>query len=568
LENSARLYWPIHASNNISEPLPRAGVVDTFQNGCGAFVPVYSIGVLVRTGDEVPNRETLSARRPRLGWLPAAVVVVLSLAAFWPALINGGPFYMADTPSYIRGAASGFFKLFHLNSEWANEFLRVYGGNQLAAGQAGGAAVTAGTPSQLPVTLSGRSIFYGVFLFLAHLAGSLWIVVAVQSFLAAACMYLTVDAISRAAGARARPFQAFLIGIVVLAATPLAYFTSYLMPDVFGGFALLAAASLVFLWDRLPKGGKAFWLILLAYSLLVHNVNLTLVTVLLILATLFAWWRKLPLNRYQLVGIGACIAAAMVGQAGFGQVVKAMTGASPVRPPFIAMRLIADGPGYAYLKAHCSTEHYIYCRVLSQTNPKSDTLLWTKDPRTSLFRGLSPDEQRQSAAEQPRFVKAVAAERPGEVLGSAIRNSIGQLVQLDLNGFNYSRENRGRFRDTLPPKAFESLSESKAFRNEMPTAAMELLSALTAIISAMFLLRFASTGRDDERRQRPRAFSLCILTGIALNAVICGSLSGPKGRYEMRLIWVLPLVAGAIASTGAKRKGFILPNGSVPEMAD
>ena len=122
--------------------------------------------------------------------------------------------------------------------------------------------------------------------------------------------------------------------------------------------------------------------------------------------------------------------------------------------------------------------------------------------------------------------------------------------------------------DPLPPKAFEALSQSKAFRNEMPTAAMELLSALTAVISAMFLLRFASTGRDDERRQRPRAFSLCILTGIALNAVICGALSGPKGRYEMRLIWVLPLVAGAIASTGAKRKGFILPNGSVPEMAD
>ena len=522
----------------------------------------------MRTGDEVPNRETLSARRPRPGWLPAAVVIVLSLAALWPALINGGPFYMADTPSYIRGAASGFFKLFHLSSEWANEYLRVYGGNQSAAGQADGTAITAATVSQLPVTLSGRSIFYGVFLFLAHLAGSFWIVVAVQSFLAAACMYLIVDAISRAAGTRARPFQAFLIGIVVLAATPLAYFTSYLMPDVFGGFALLGAATLLFLWDQLSKGARAFWLILLAFSLLVHNVNLTLTTVLLILATLFAWWRKLPLNRYQLVGIGACIAAAMAGQAGFGQVVKAMTGASPVRPPFIAMRLIADGPGYAYLKAHCSAEHYIYCRVLSQTNPKSDTLLWTKDPRTSLFRGLSPDEQRQSAAEQPRFVKAVAAEQPGEVLGSAIRNSIGQLVQLDLNGFNYSRENRGRFRDTLPPKAFEALSQSKAFRNEMPTAAMELLSALTAVISAMFLLRFASTGYDDERRQRLRAFSLCILAGIALNAVICGALSGPKGRYEMRLIWVLPLVAGAIASTGLKRRGLILPNGSEPEAAD
>lgn len=519
----------------------------------------------MRTGGEVPNRETLSARRPRPGWLPAAVVVVLSLAALWPALINGGPFYMADTPSYIRGAASGFFKLFHLNSEWANEYLRVYGGGPQAAGEAGGPAASVASAPQLPVTLSGRSIFYGVFLFLAQLAGSFWIVVAVQSFLAAICMYLIVDAIGRAVGTKARPFQALLIGIVVLAGTPLAYFTSYLMPDVFGGFALLAAASLLFLWDHLPKGSRAFWLILLGYSLLVHNVNLTLIAVLSVLAIMFAWWRKLPLNRSQLAGLGACIAIAMVGQAGFGQVVKAMTGASPVRPPFIAMRLIADGPGYAYLKEHCSTERHIYCRVLSQTNPKSDTLLWTKDSRISLFRGLSPDEQRQSAAAQPRFVKAVAAERPGEVLGSAIRNSIGQLVQLDLNGFNYSRENRGRFRDTLPPEAFKALSQSKAFRNEMPTAAMELLSALTAIISVALLFWFALAGHVDEGRRRLRDFSFCILAGIALNAVICGALSGPKGRYEMRLIWVLPLVAGAIALTGLKRRNLILPNGTVPQ---
>ena len=41
------------------------------------------------------------------------------------------------------------------------------------------------------------------------------------------------------------------------------------------------------------------------------------------------------------------------------------------------------------------------------------------------------------------------------------------------------------------------------------------------------------------------------LAGLALNAAICGALSGPKGRYEMRVIWILPLIAGAIASTGS-----------------
>lgn len=506
----------------------------------------------MRTGDENPNREVLSARRV---WLPPVVVLLLSLVALWPAVINGGPFFMADTPSYIRGAASGFFKLFHLNSEWANEYLRVYGSSAPGAGETG--KVAAGTPAQLPVTLSGRSIFYGVFLYLAHLAGSFWIIIAAQSLLAGACIYLAVDAVSRSMGADMRSSRALLIGLAVLLGTPLAYFAGYLMPDLFGGFALLATATLLFLWDILPRGAKVFWLVLLAYSLLVHNVNLTLITGLLIVAIPLAWWRKLPLNRVQLLGLGACIAAAVIGQAGFGMAVKRMTGAPPVRPPFIAMRLIADGPGYSYLRDHCSSQKYIYCRVLSQADPKSDTLLWTKDPRTSLFRGLSPDEQRQSAAEQPRFVRAVAAEHPVEVIGSAIRNSVEQLVRLDLRGFNYSRENRGRFRDTLPPAAFASLTQTKAFQNQMPTAAIELLSLLTAAASTLFFIYFVSAGHRYDGHQRLRAFCLCIVAGIILNAVICGALSGPKGRYEMRLIWVLPLVAGAIASTGLQRKALV-----------
>lgn len=514
---------------------------------------MLSIGVRVRTGDEIPNRKALSARRDSR-WPAVAVILVLSVAALWPALINGGPFFMADTPSYIRGAASGFFKLFHLSSDWSNEYLRVYGGRPVVADEAAGATALPGTAAQLPVTLTGRSIFYGVLLYLAYLAGSFWIIVAVQSLLASVCIYLTVDAISRTLGAETRPSRALLIGFAALLGTPLAYFTGYLMPDVFGGFAILAAASLLFFWDTLPRGAKAFWTALLAYSLLVHNVNLTFIAALLVLAVLFAWWRRLPLNRVQLIWLSVCVALGVIGQAGFGLVVKGMTGASPVRPPFVAMRLIADGPGYSYLKGHCATERYIYCRVLSQTDPKSDTLLWTKDPDASLFRGLSPDEQRQSAAEQPEFVKAVAAERPVEVIASAIRNSFEQLARFDLKGFNYSRENRGRFRETLPSAAFASLSQTEAFRNEMPTAAIELLSVLTTAVALGFLVYFFWTGRPDDGGRRIRAFCLFILAGIALNAVICGALSGPKGRYEMRLIWVLPLVAGAIAAAELQRR--------------
>ena len=506
-------------------------------------------GDLVRTGVKVSGSGPEGRTRR---WFAPILVCLIALAALWPAAVNGGPFFMADTPSYARGAASGFFKVFGIKTDWTNEYLRVYAG---APGkqpqQVEDKAEEEKVAGQMPVTLSGRSIFYGVALYLSHLAGSLWIIVLLQSMLAAGCIVLTVNTISSAAGTQMQASGLAAIGLLMVVATPVAFFAGYLMPDIFGGFALLATAQILFLWRNLSRAERGFWLALLAYSLLVHSVNLMMVGGLTVASVAFALWRRIAISRYQIGGVVACLGLAMIGQSGFGIAVKSMTGAAPVRPPFIAMRLIADGPGYAYLKDHCATETLIYCRVLTQANPKSDTLLWSKDARISLFRGLTPDEQRLSAAQQSQFVRAVLADRPAEVVGDAIQNTVGQVTQLDLNGFNYSRENRGRFRDTIPAELFEPLSRSRAYRNVMPTRPIEILSILTAALSVLFLCFFIASARSTESGDRLRAFCLCVLAGIALNAVICGALSGPKGRYEMRVIWVLPLIAGAIASTGA-----------------
>lgn len=504
-------------------------------------------GDLVRTGEEVSGNDPDTRRRR---WFAPLLACLIALAALWPAAVNGGPFFMADTPSYARGAASGFFKLFGVKTDWTNEYLRVYAGKAVTVSQtANENSEEPRVAGQVPVTLSGRSIFYGVVLYLSHLAGSLWIIVLLQSLLAAGCIVLTVNSISRAAGSQMQASSLAAIGLLMVAATPVAYFAAYLMPDIFGGFALLATAHVLFLWRNLSRPERGFWLALLAYSLLVHSVNMMMVGGLTIVSVAYAWWRGTRLGRYQIGAVIACLAVALVGQSAFGLAVKSMTGASPVRPPFIAMRLIADGPGYAYLKDHCDTEPLIYCRVLPQSDPKSDTLLWSKDSRTSLFRALTPDEQRLSAAQQSQFVRAVVADRPAEVIRGAIGNTVTQVVQLDLNGFNYSRENRGRFRETVPADLFGPLSQTRAYRNIMPTRTIEVLSAVTAVLSVLFLCFFMASARSDEAVNRLRAFCLCVLAGIALNAVICGALSGPKGRYEMRLIWVLPLIAGGIAST-------------------
>jgi hypothetical protein len=289
----------------------------------------------------------------------------------------------------------------------------------------------------------------------------------------------------------------------------------------------------------------------LAYSVLAHSTNLMLCVALLVVCAAWRAWRKDSVNPQALIGVAACVLVGFLGQLAFNQAVKATTGHPPVRPPFIAMRLIADGPGYAYLQKHCPDERIIYCRALSHPRLPSDTLLWSSDPKTSLFRGLTPDEQRASAAEQKKFAAAVIAERPLDVIAAAARNSAVQLLSLDLVNFNYSDENRERFEKTIPAQSLNAMKQTRAYNGRMPTALAAAGTALLSVASLAFLLPLVARNGKAER-QPLRGYCLCIVAAILINAAICGALSGPKGRYQMRLIWILPVVAAAAAWSSSR----------------
>jgi hypothetical protein len=471
------------------------------------------------------------------------IILIIALMMLWPALLNGGPFHHPDTPSYIRSAAAAAYRVFGLKTAWTNEYIRLY---QTSEGVSGTAAAVS-PQAELPVTLNGRSIYYGIFAYLAYLAGTFWIVAAVQSLLTAASLYLTVNLVARATSGTVRASHLLLIGLITAAATSAGYDSTRVMPDIFTGIGFLAEANLLFLWTWQARAERSFWVCMLAYAQLVHSANIMLFGALLAVSLGYAYWRRAPLGIPQISSVVGCVAIGLLGQAGFSQTVKATTGAPPVRPPFIAMRLIADGPGYVYLEEHCSTEKYLYCRVLSQRNPQSDTLLWSEDPRQSLFRGLSPDEQRVSAFQQRNFVTAVILDQPLPVMAVAAKNTLVQLLSLDLVNFNYSEGNRERFEKTTPPAVLDRMKLTRAYNNNMPVTAVEAATALLSCVCVAFLIFFFFRDRHQQSRQQMRAYCLCIFAAILINAVICGALSGPKGRYQMRLIWVLPVIAGAVA---------------------
>ena len=72
--------------------------------------------VMLRPVSRVVGLPTENKRR----LLNVTVAVVIAVALLWPAYLNGEPFYMADTASYLRGADSAIHYLTGQSSAWTD----------------------------------------------------------------------------------------------------------------------------------------------------------------------------------------------------------------------------------------------------------------------------------------------------------------------------------------------------------------------------------------------------------------------------------------------------------------
>jgi hypothetical protein len=473
--------------------------------------------------------------------LNVTVVVVVTVALLWPAYLNGEPFYMTDTATYLRGADAAIHYLTGQSSAWTEEFFKRY-----PSGPSARAVLPGHGSGEVPVVLAGRSIYYGLLLYAAQWFGNFWAIAILQAILVSIAIFLTVVILRRMLGSTPSPAFVIGCGLLLAACTPVGYFASYLMPDIFGGLGLLAFGHLVFLRRENGRYSHLFWLAMLAAAVLFHTANFLLIGLLGLAAALLPIFRR----RASRAGLGAVLAAVLLGAAGqalFTWGVKQATGAAPVRQPFIAARIIADGPGYEYLREHCPEARLVFCRAASFEERISDALLWSKSPELGIFQALSPAEQRLAASQETEFVLAVLRDRPLDLIGSSIGAFYRQLTHFDLESFNYTASTIDQFNRKIPSPFIDDARQSRAYANTMPIAFVEwsTVAAVLASLAAIFRALLAMLRREGRLPERG-TFLLTLVLGVFVNAAVCGAFSTPKGRYQMRLIWVLPLAALAL----------------------
>lgn len=472
------------------------------------------------------------SRRPFLLW------IALWAALLWPALFNGGAFLFPDTATYIRGADAAIFKVTGGKTDWTAEFLKSYPHASGSAESGSDDAAATTTPEEDKVVLSGRSVYFGFFLYILDLIGGAWLIVVAQA--GATAIALTLIA-RRLIGTE------FSIPAIMLIATATClssagFFTSLVMPDWLAPLAIAATALVLCSYAEMSRLERSVWFAVIVFACLSHSANILIVGSMLVAHALMTRSLK-EWHRFFLVI--AAVLLSICGEIAFGVAVKKTTGFAPVRPPFLSARIIEDGPGYRYLTHQCPVDDdLVVCQFLDRLPVHSDTFLWAVGDN-GVFSASSSSTKRALAAQDLEvFVGTMDYDPQGFGLAMA-ENVKEQASKAGVEEFNGIITDHAK----LTPSMLRHVERTRATMGTMPVETLGRIFLFLFLISAAALLIVPLFGQRVSAISPEMArFGGLVLVGIAIDVIVCGTMSTPHDRYLARVMWMAPFAAGLLAA--------------------
>jgi hypothetical protein len=497
-----------------------------------------------------------TARPSHPAWIRAIAVILAAASLGWAALINGAPFFHPDTIGYVRGPDVAVMKL--VGARFGTAWAKFDPG---AVDQRNGVAKAAGVRAASyddNEVMAGRSIYYGALAYLGALAGGFWLTVLVQGLAVAWLAEIVLRAL------RITSLAAYAGVMALLAlATPAPFFVAFLMPDIWVGVGIGAAAALFALAGRLKRIDVAVLGLMAAFAAMAHSSVAPALLALMIAGG--GWWlvrrRAAPDPRLGLAGCALALVAAVAGNFAFARMVEHTTGRPPVTPPFLTARVIADGTGTQFVRERCNGG-FVVCRYAARFPMGVDDFLWGQG-RRGVFDGASSADRRALGDEQARFALAVVRAYPVRQAAASAANAGLQILDTDLSDFDYNATVRASLTARTPPAAAETIRRSLAYRGAWPLGPLWALQSAASLAALAGAAGLALRSRGAGRSEAPVAilFLALVVVGVLANGVVCGVLSTLYGRYEARVVWLLPLAAAALALVcspvplGARRAG-------------
>ena len=500
--------------------------------------------------------------RMRQPLLRATVLISLVVALLWPAVWNRGPFYFVDTRTYMRSEDAALNRFTHTRTEWTAEDSQ---SAEASASQATGKSLANTDKSLHNIGVAhtrsleeikkkgimlGRSLYYGLVLYIGAIAGGFWLTIVIQAAAVLLALYLTL----RALEIEVWPALAWLC-VALCLVSDVSFFASYLMPDLFAGIAIICCAVLLSVGRRLKPTEYALWFLLLASTMLFHDTCFLISVLLLALSVVANLFRRSWANARGLCVILLAALTSFAGQSIATYGIAHASGQEPLRFPLIEARLIEDGPGTDYLRATCPQSRFNLCEYVSEFPMSSYDFLFGTKPEKSVYEMASYDKRRALSQEQFRFLLAVLRYEPVAVVKSSLHNAAAQFLDFTLSSFRYYVSTKDIMDRTFPIKALRQIQAGAAYRGSMPAVTLSVLVYLFVIGSVLYLV-LATFGRLPGRsvNQPFKAIFFWIAAGVVLNAAICGGISVNESRYQARVIWLIPLAALLVEANARFRR--------------
>lgn len=443
---------------------------------------------------EVSIAPRIRARGIRLR--PAMDLGFATVILAWPAIYNGFPLLYPDTMTYLADGRTVARALF------LHQFSEYYG---------------------------MRSLIYSLVILPLHQNRTAWPIMVLQCFLAAWMLRLLVRCtVPAVAGSM------FLVVAAVLSAiSALPWCASLVLPDVLGSLVYPAMFLLARAPEKLSRGDKIALCVFALLGIASHITFFVIATAVCLLL-LFLPGRSL---RGAAAAAG-CIAAAAACTLALNAWLYGHPSLSGDRPPFLAARIIADGPGRWYLQGQCASLNWVVCAHLDKLSDDSDQMLWASD---GLWESLTDDEQERMLDEETHFVIATVRTYPRAVLQRSASNLWQQLQMFGLKDLEGTQYMAASFAQVMPAERAAYLHSRQA-RNALPLQGLSQFQAWMFLASAVIAPVLLTAFRG---RMPPLLLQLAMVSFFVLlvNAAATGPISVPEARFQSRVAWLIPFVA-------------------------
>jgi len=432
-------------------------------------------------------------------------VLAAAFLMMWPALYNRYPLLYPDSMAYLEDGPLVARAL----------FLRIFSDDY---GQ--------------------RSLIYCLGILPLHLNVTTWPIVVLNALLTAYVIWLTVH--SMLPKKTAIRYLALVLPLSIF--TGLSWSVSWIMPDILGPALYLSIYILVFAAQSLSRTERLIVVLIAWWSMASHITHLLLAAGICVFLALFLLLRhaRAPRQLRSVVGVAMIVMTVAAVNISLHWYLYGKPSVKGKGPPFLLARVIADGPGRWYLQQCCGDIHFEVCNHIHDLPDNVDDFLWGDD---GIWLNSSEEQRERLQDEELAIVVGTLREYPRQELMISADHFWEQLHTFGLSDYDPNPWILEKA-DTVMPVTRSRYVQTRQAHETLHEKIFAFVQDWTVIASLVVIgIRLVCVRHWSRRVVGLTAIIAIVVIG---NAAITGVLSTVDDRYQARVIWLVPLLAGVL----------------------